>query len=116
MNIVVADDHEIVRWGVTALLERRPGTRVVGQAVDGLHALDLARDLLPDVVVMDASMPGCGAFPVIRQLRLLPPMRIVVMSALGWGSVPDAAVRAGADAFITKDAAPEAFMRAVFGP
>src|SRR6058998_3571606 len=79
-RVVLADDHPIVRQGVTALLEREEGIKVVGEAGDGLRVVELAKELCPDVAVLDFAMPIlngvdaaraiCEAVPMTKMLLL----------------------------------------------
>jgi CheY-like chemotaxis protein len=68
-TIVVADDHNVVRQGVRTLLEAEPAFRVIGEAGDGLEAVQKAEHLRPDVTVLDLMMPGLSDLDVIRQVR-----------------------------------------------
>ena len=66
-SIVLADDHPIVRQGLRALLEGEPGWRVVGEAADGLSAVDLVEQLQPDVAIVDVMMPDLNGLEVVRR-------------------------------------------------
>ena len=68
IRVVVADDHPLFREGVVHSLSAEPDIAVVGQAASGEEALDLARDLLPDVVLLDVAMPGWGGLATARKL------------------------------------------------
>ncbi|MEP6903645.1 MAG: response regulator transcription factor, partial [Actinomycetota bacterium] len=68
-NIVLADDHRIVRQGLHALLKAEPDFNVIGEAGDGLEALELVKKLNPDVVVLDLMMPGLNGLEVARQIN-----------------------------------------------
>ena len=81
MRILIADDHAVVRAGLTALLERQTGLEVVGQADNGETAVALAKDLAPDLVIMDVCMPRLSGVEAIRQICTHNPVvKIVVLS------------------------------------
>jgi len=69
IRVLLADDHKIVRDGLNSLLAEQPGIQVVGQAEDGLSALEMARSLHPDVVVVDVSMPRTDGLEATRRLK-----------------------------------------------
>lgn len=116
IRVVVADDHPIVRWGLVTLLGEHPDAEVVGEATNGLEAIELTRALRPDVVVLDVSMPGCNGIRATSVLqRSLPGLRVVLVSALGWGAMPEAARRAGAHRYVAKSAPAHELLDAVFG-
>ena len=73
MRILVVDDYDVVRAGVRALLERDPEIEVCGEAIDGLDAIAKARELMPDAVVMDVSMPNLSGIEATRELVSLYP-------------------------------------------
>ena len=81
MRILIADDNDMVRRGVIRLLSDEPDWTVCGEARDGLEAIQKARELLPDVILLDISMPGISGLDVARRLRLeLPNAKILVIS------------------------------------
>jgi len=114
VRVLIADDHRVVRRGLSLVLALDPEIEVVGEAGDGAEAVERARELRPDVVVMDVVMPvmdGIAATAVIR--RELPATQVIALtSALGDHTVVDA-VRAGALGYLLKDAAPEEVCQAV---
>ncbi|MEA2267727.1 MAG: hypothetical protein QOC64_337, partial [Solirubrobacteraceae bacterium] len=103
IRVVVAEDHPLVREGVIRALERDPGIEVVGEADNGLTAMELARELKPDVMVLDLRMPGLGGAVVLERLRAeLPEIRALVMTA---NESPESlldAVAAGAAGYLSK--------------
>src|ERR1700761_5057214 len=81
IRILLADDHEVVRDGVRALLEKQPDMAVVAEAGDGREAAELAEELLPDVIVMDVGMPNLNGIDATRRiLTAHPQIAIVILS------------------------------------
>jgi two-component system, NarL family, response regulator NreC len=81
IRVLIADDHSLVRSGLRALLDAQPDLEVVGEAEDGVVAVEKCRQLLPDVVLMDLTMPGRGGIPAIEELRQeLPAIRVLVLT------------------------------------
>ena len=107
IRIMLVDDHAIVREGVRHVLAATPGLEVVAEAGDGETALALAHECLPDVVVLDLSLPGLSGLEVTRQLRqLLPAVRILILSVHDHAEYVVGAVRAGAQGYLRKDSSP----------
>ena len=106
LRLLVADDQPIIRRGLALMLGAEDDIMVVGQAADGQEALELARALQPDVVVMDLQMPRLGGVAATRQLAAeLPRVRVVVLTTFDDDERVYEAVRAGAHAYLLKDAA-----------
>jgi two-component system, NarL family, response regulator DevR len=103
IRIVIADDHEVVRIGLSALLDRQPGLHVVGEAGSGEEAVRLARQHRPDVVVMDIRMPDGSGIDACRVLaRELPDSPVIMLTSY---ADPDAlfeAITAGASGYVLK--------------
>jgi DNA-binding NarL/FixJ family response regulator len=103
MRILLADDQANVRKGLRMRLDLEPGFTVVGEAADGLTAVNLARDLNADVVLMDVEMPGIDGIAATRQLRSeLPGCCVVVLTIHDDAATRARAHEAGATAFISK--------------
>jgi DNA-binding NarL/FixJ family response regulator len=114
LAILLADDHQIVRQGLRALLTREQDFRLVGEAADGHEALRLAATLRPDVLVLDLMLPGPGGLEVARQLsRSGKPPRIVVLSMHSNEAYVLEAIRAGASAYVLKEAGADDLVRAI---
>lgn len=97
------DDHPVVRTGVRKLIGLLTNFEIVGEASGGLEALEMARALNPQVVVLDVSMPGLGGMDTIAGLRRdLPKVQIVVFSMYDNGESVRLAIDAGADAYVCK--------------
>jgi NarL family two-component system response regulator LiaR len=114
IRILIADDHGVVRQGLEMYLELDPELEIVGQAVDGAEALHLARQLKPDVVLMDLLMPAMdGIAATIAIRRELPDVEVIALtSVLENGMVFDA-MRAGAVGYLLKDTNARALCQAV---
>jgi DNA-binding NarL/FixJ family response regulator len=113
-TIVVADDHQIVRQGVKALLEREADFRVVGEAADGLETVRLVQRLTPAVLVLDLAMGGLDGLDVLREAqRLSPETRVVVLSMHSDEAYVREALNRGALAYVLKSAGSAEILRAV---
>jgi len=116
VRIVLADDQELVRAGLRALLERDPGLAVVGEAADGDEAYALVAAERPDVVLMDLRMPGRDGIEATRRIVADPALaavRVVALTTYGTDDHVFAAIRAGAAGFLLKDCGPDELRRAV---
>lgn len=107
VTVVVADDEEIVREGLAAIVGAEPGLRVVGTAADGASAVATARRTGADVVLMDVRMPGVDGIEATRRLGGSP-ARVLVLTTVESDEVVVAALRAGASGFLLKSAPREA--------
>lgn len=102
LRLLIADDHEVMRLGVRSLLTHKHGWQVCGEATTGMEAVEKVRELSPDVVILDLSMPGMNGFEVAEKIRQsAPSTKIVVFSV---HEIPASARIAGADAFVPKSA------------
>jgi DNA-binding NarL/FixJ family response regulator len=120
VDVLVADDQELVRAGLRTMLEADPGLRVVGEAVDGPDAVGKALRLRPDVVLMDIRMPGWDGIEATRRIVRAadPPPAVLVVTTFELDEYVVAALRAGADGFLLKTATSaelHAAVRAVAG-
>ncbi len=112
--MLIVDDHAVFRRGLELVLAEEPDLQIVGEAADGLEAIERAADLLPDVIVMDVRMPGIGGIEAARRIRHAQPATKIVMLT---GSEDEeylfAAVRVGATGYLLKEAAIEEVAGAV---
>ncbi|MEO3743094.1 response regulator transcription factor [Plantactinospora sp. B5E13] len=116
VRVLVADDQEIVRTGLTMILNAQPGIEVVGEAGDGRRAVELARRLHPDVCLFDIRMPGMDGIEATRTLAgpsVADPLAVVVITTFDLDDHVYAALRAGARGFLLKDAGPVLLAQAV---
>jgi NarL family two-component system response regulator LiaR len=114
IRVLIADDHYVVRQGLAALLAPRNGTEVVGEAANGREAVEMARTLQPDVILMDMIMPGMNgpeAIALIKQEN--PKARILVLTSFGESKQISAAIQAGALGYLLKDSSPDDLMHAI---
>jgi DNA-binding NarL/FixJ family response regulator len=105
IRVLLADDHSLVRKGFRRLLDDDPGIRVVGEACDGAQAVEMARSLRPDVIVMDMAMPGLnGTQATIEILKFLPGTGVVILSMYEEANYVRNAMQAGARGYLLKNA------------
>jgi len=114
IRVVVADDQALVRGGFRMILESQPDLEVVGEAADGAEAVELARTLSPDVVLMDIRMPNVDGIEATRRIVLAAPStRVMMLTTFGEDGYVWQAMKAGASAFLLKDVPPEDLAGAV---
>jgi two-component system, NarL family, response regulator NreC len=114
VTILVADDHPFIRRGLRTLLERETGFSVVGEAQDGLQAVQLAESLQPGILIVDLMMPNLNGLEVLRQVRhRSPKTRMIVLSMQSAEPYVVEAFRSGAIGYILKDSAPEELITAI---
>jgi len=103
MRILIADDHELVRKGLRTVLENQPGWKVCGEAVNGRQAVDLARQLRPDVVVLDITMPELNGLEATRQIRkALPNAEVLILTMHESEQLVSEVLAAGARGYLLK--------------
>jgi DNA-binding NarL/FixJ family response regulator len=113
-RILLVDDHEIVRFGLCALLEKEGNLKVVGQAENGLEAIELAGQLDPDLIVMDMSMPNMNGVEATRHIRrILPDIQILVLSMYDRRQFVLDMLKAGVNGYVLKTRALEEVVSAV---
>ena len=116
IRVVVADDQELVRTGLTMILGAHPDIEVVGEAADGREAVDLALELRPDVCLFDIRMPGLDGIAATRLLagpEVADPIAIVVITTFDLDEYVHGALKAGARGFLLKDAGPDLLYQAI---
>jgi DNA-binding NarL/FixJ family response regulator len=116
IGVVIADDQELVRTGLGMILDAQPGIEVLGQAVDGRQAVEMARELRPDVCLFDIRMPELDGLEATRLLAgpdVADPMAIVIITTFDLDEYVHGALKAGARGFLLKDAGPELLVQAI---
>ena len=114
VRVLIADDQALVRAGFRKILEADPEIDVVGEAADGIEAVERARALEPGVVLMDIRMPQLDGIEATRRLTERPGgVRVLVLTTFGLEEYVYEALRAGASGFLLKDVRPEALLNAV---
>lgn len=114
IGVLVVDDQALIRRGMALMINAEPGLGVVGQAEDGEVAVKLARELHPDVVLMDLNMPRMGGVAATRNITgELPGTRVVVLTTFDADDLVFDAIQAGASAYLLKDASEEDVVDAI---
>jgi two-component system, NarL family, response regulator NreC len=106
IKVLIADDHQIVREGLRSMLEKEPGIKVVGEAEDGRKTLRLARELTPDVIIMDVAMPDLNGVEATRQIVAeFPAIKVIALSMHDDRRFVLNMIKAGAKGYLLKDSA-----------
>lgn len=114
VRVLIADDHAVVREGLRTLIANAPALELAGEAANGQEALDLARSLRPDVVIMDLVMPQMDGQEAIRAiLGEMPGVRILVLTSFTDREKVVQAIQAGAVGYLLKDSSPQQLVQAV---
>jgi DNA-binding NarL/FixJ family response regulator len=115
-RILIVDDHEIFRRGLRSLLESRADWEVCGEATDGQDAINKAKELQPDVIVLDITMPRLNGLDATALLRKeVPTAKVVILSQHQPALMKQVALTAGADAYVTKSEVSRELMAAIDG-
>lgn len=114
IRVLIADDHQLVRQGLAALLAVKPGFEVVGQAESGIEAVKLAHSLKPDIILMDLLMPGKNGIEATREIKQEnPDARILIITSFAEDENVFQAIKAGALGYLLKDSSPQELMQAI---
>ena len=114
IRVLVVDDHDLVRTGISRMLADIDGLQVIGQADSGEEAIRKSRELKPDVVLMDIKMPGIGGLEATRKLlRSYPDIKVIAVTICEEDPFPTRLLQAGAAGYLTKGAALEEMVQAI---
>jgi NarL family two-component system response regulator LiaR len=114
IRILIADDHAVVREGLNSLIGRKLDMVVVGEAADGVETVDMARQLKPDIILLDMMMPRLNGLEAIRQIKgenIL--ARILILSSFAEDEQIFPAIKAGASGYLLKDSSPQQLITAI---
>lgn len=114
IRVLIADDHAAVRQGLRSLLELHDYIEVVGEASNGLEAVDLASRSQPDIVLMDLAMPGMDGIGATQRIRAISPStRVIVLTSFSEDEQIILAVKAGASSYLLKNVSPANLIKAI---
>lgn len=115
IRVLIADDHQLVRQGMAALLSVKPEFEILGQARDGVEAVELATSLSPDIILMDLQMPHKDGIEATREIKEdNPEARILIITSFGEDENVYLAIKAGALGYLLKDSSPKELMQAIY--
>jgi NarL family two-component system response regulator LiaR len=114
IRILIADDHAIVREGLRALIQTEEGMELVGEAVDGVTAVQLYQSLKPDLLLLDLLMPRKDGIAVIQEIKQFDPQaRIIILTSFAEDNKVFPAIKAGAQGYLLKDTSPQELIQAI---
>jgi DNA-binding NarL/FixJ family response regulator len=114
INILIADDHPVVREGLSSMLSREPSFNVVGEAKDGNEAIKMALKLHPDILLIDLRMPGCDGVEAMKTIRAADDkIKFVILTTYTNDEYIFQGIEAGAQAYLLKDAPREALFNSI---
>ena len=114
INVLLVDDHHLVRVGINKILTSVKGLKVVGECETGEEAIKFCRNNEPDILLMDMDMPGMGGLEATKKiLRFAPDVKIIVLTAYTEDPFPSKVMQMGAAGYLTKDAGPDEMVNAI---
>lgn len=114
INILIADDHSIVREGLKQIVTQSPEMAVMGEAINGQQVLELVHKKDYDLILLDIAMPGRGGIDTLKQLKILKPkIPILILSMYPEEQYAIRAIKAGASGYLTKESAPDELIGAI---
>lgn len=115
IQVLIVDDHTIVRRGIKALLAEMDDIQVVGEAANGLEAINLCKELEPDVILMDLHMPVMDGIEATRQITAQQPHpRVVAMTSYIWKEKIIPAIKAGAVGYVMNESRPSELIQSIY--
>jgi PAS domain S-box-containing protein len=116
LRVLFVDDHKVMRQGLIRLITSQPDIEVAGEAANGKEAVELARQLHPDVILMDISMPEMDGIEATQRIKaVMPTVRVIGLSMFEDKSSAQNIINAGADCFVPKTASPAELLKAIYG-
>lgn len=114
INVLLVDDHELVRTGIRKILDEVKGLKVIGEASTGEEAVQFCRKTEPDVVLMDMNMPGIGGLEATKKIiRYSPDIKVIVLTVYTEDPIPTKVMQIGAAGYLTKSAGPDEMVNAI---
>ncbi len=114
IKVLIVDDHTLFRRGIAAVMANQNGLEVVGEAADGLEAIQKAKEIVPDVILMDLNMPRCSGLEAIQALQTeMPQVNVLVLTVSEMEADLFASVKFGARGYLLKKAEPEELVQAI---
>ena len=114
-RIILVDDHGMFRRAIKRIIEEAPNLKVVGEAGDGYEVLDLLKEIIPDLVILDISMPKCGGMEASREIkRLYPGLKVMILTMHRDKEYMQRALSVGVDGYLLKEAAADELVEAIF--
>ena len=114
INVLLVDDHELVRTGIRKILDEVKGLKVIGEAKTGEEAVQFCRKTEPNVVLMDMNMPGIGGLEATKKIiRYAPDVKVIVLTVYSEDPIPTKVMQIGAAGYLTKGAGPDEMINAI---
>lgn len=114
INVLLVDDHELVRTGIRRIIDEVRGMKVVGEVASGEEAFQFCRNEEPDVVLMDMNMPGIGGLEATKKIvRYCPDVKIIILTVHTEDPFPSKVMQMGAQGFVTKQTGPDDLIQAI---
>ncbi len=115
IRVMIADDHKMVRRGLTTMINGVDGLELAGEATNGVEAVRLSSELHPDVILMDLIMPEMDGITATRVIRSnQPDVQVIALTSLGDSPLLQAVIQAGAAAYLPKDASVDELIQAIW--
>ncbi len=114
INVLLVDDHELVRTGIRKILDEVKGLKVIGEASTGEDAVQFCRKTAPDVVLMDMNMPGIGGLEATKKIiRYAPDVKVIVLTVYTEDPIPTKVMQIGAAGYLTKGTGSDEMVNAI---